>query len=162
MKHLVSIIILAIMGFSAAQAQNITGKIVNDQNQPVEFANVVIFNKDSVFLGGTISDFDGKFSVEKPANAEYISLSCIGYENVYKRISEISDFQNIVMKNSAVELQEVTVKALAPKTTLKDGAMVTNVQGTVLAQTGSTTRMLENVPGLMKGRSGGLEVIGKG
>ncbi len=162
MKTIIATMLAAAVSLQVASAQNISGKISNNENQPVEFANVILLTADSTFVTGTISDFDGKFSVERPANAHYINISCIGYESFYKKISEVADFNNIVMNNSAVELQEVTVKAIAPKTQLKDGAMVTNVQGTVLAQTGSTTRMLENVPGLMKGRSGGLEVIGKG
>ncbi|MBO7439450.1 MAG: TonB-dependent receptor [Bacteroidales bacterium] len=163
MKTIFSTLLILIMSLSMAQAQQqISGKLSNEGGAPIEFANIVILSNDSTFLTGTVSDLDGNFTVEKPADAHFIHISCIGYETLYKTISEINDFQKILLKNSSVELDEITVKAIAPKTTLKDGAMVTNVQGTVLAQTGSTTRMLANVPGLMKGREGGLEVIGKG
>ena len=163
MKTIFSTLLILIMSLSMAQAQQqISGKLSNEGGAPIEFANIVILSNDSTFLTGTVSDLDGNFTGEKPADAHFIHISCIGYETLYKTISEINDFQKILLKNSSVELEEITVKAIAPKTTLKDGAMVTNVQGTVLAQTGSTTRMLANVPGLMKGREGGLEVIGKG
>ena len=151
------------MSLTMAQAQQqISGKLTNDGGSPIEFANIVILSNDSTFLTGTVSDLDGNFSVEKPADAHFVHISCIGYETLYKAIAEINDFQNIVLKNSSVELEEITVKAIAPKTQLKDGAMVTNVQGTILAQTGSTSRMLSNVPGLMCDKDGNLSVIGKG
>lgn len=162
MKTILTTIFAAALSLQAATAQNISGTIINTESQPVEFANVVLLAADSTFICGTVSDLDGKFEIDCSDAAQLINISCIGYEPIHKKISEITDFQNIVMTNSSVELQEVTVKAIAPKTTLKDGAMVTNVQGTVLAKTSSTSRMLSNVPGLITNRDGSLEVIGKG
>ena len=154
---------MLIMSLTMAQAQqNISGSIANENTQPVEFANVVILSKDSTFLTGTVSDLDGKFSVETPSDAEYIHISCVGHEVFYQRIADVLSFDNIVLHTQTTELDEITVKAIAPKTQLKDGAMVTNVQGTILAQTGSTTRMLSNVPGIIKNQDGSIEVIGKG
>lgn len=163
MNKIFTTLMMMLLSLTMAQAQQtISGKITDENNKPVEFANIVMLSKDSTFLTGTVSDIDGNFTVENNAGTHFVHISCIGYETMYMPFAEITDFQNIVMKNSSIELQEVTVKAVAPKTTLKGGAMVTNVQGTILAQTGSTTRMLSNVPGLIKNRDGSIEVIGKG
>ena len=163
MKTIFTTVMMLIMSLTMAQAQqNISGSIANENTQPVEFANVVILSKDSTFLTGTVSDLDGKFSVEKPSDAEYIHISCVGHEAFYQKIADVPNFNNIVLHTQTTELDEITVKAIAPKTQLKDGAMVTNVQGTILAQTGSTTRMLSNVPGIIKNQNGSIEVIGKG
>ena len=37
------------------RAQNITGKVVDEQQSPVAFANVVLLKTDSTFVEGTLS-----------------------------------------------------------------------------------------------------------
>ena len=162
MKRLVSAVLATLFGAQIATAQQtINGRITDGEAQPVEFANIILMAADSAFLGGTVSDLEGRFTLAQPANAHYINISCIGYERFLKPIAEVSDFQNITLNEESTELGEVTVKAIAPKTQLKDGAMVTTVQGTTLSRTASTTRMLSNIPGIIN-RNGNLEVIGRG
>ena len=163
MKRLVSAIMATVLSAQIANAQQtINGRIADSNNEPVAFANVVLMTGDSAYISGAVSDIDGRFAIEQKQGAQIISISCIGYERFCKQISEIQNFGNIVIESQSTQLDEVTVKAIAPKTKLKDGAMVTTVEGSTLARTGSTTRMLSNVPGLIKGSSGGLEVIGRG
>ena len=48
------------------QAQTISGKLIDETNQPVAFANVVLQTlPDSVFLQGTITDEQGKANKRK-------------------------------------------------------------------------------------------------
>lgn len=56
-----------------ASAQTIGGKITDEQNQPVEFANVVLLSQqDSSFVQGTISREDGSFQMAITARQPYI------------------------------------------------------------------------------------------
>ena len=140
-------------------AQTITGGIFAESGSPVSFANIVLMSADSVFLSGTITDEDGKFSIDKSQNAKFLSVSCLGYET--KVLSVNDAFEKIVLKNSDLELQEITVSAGLPKTRIKNGAMVTDVQNTLLTKVGSTERMLGKIPGIVKTKDG-FEVFGKG
>ena len=63
--------------------------------------------------------------------------------------------------NKLVELQEVIVKGGLPNTRLKAGAMITRIEGTPLAQSGTLGEMLVKVPG-MTGTDETPEVLGKG
>ena len=63
--------------------------------------------------------------------------------------------------NKLVELQEVIVKGGLPNTRLKAGAMITRIEGTPLAQSGTLGEMLVKVPG-MTGTDEAPEVLGKG
>ena len=60
-----------------------------------------------------------------------------------------------------VALQEVVVKGGLPNTRLKAGAMITRIEGTPLAQSGTLGEMLIKVPG-MTGSDEAPEVLGKG
>ena len=60
-----------------------------------------------------------------------------------------------------VELRELVVKGGLPNTRLKGNAMITRVEGTPLAQSGTVGEMLVKVPG-MTGTEEAPEVLGKG
>ena len=68
-------------------------------------------------------------------------------------------------KNDSVDynlnLGEVVVKSTAPKTKMKNGAMVTRIEGSVLESAGTAEEMLARVPGMMR-MGGQIQVIGKG
>ena len=63
--------------------------------------------------------------------------------------------------NKLVALQEVVIKGGLPNTRLKAGAMITRIEGTPLAQSGTLGEMLIKVPG-MTGTDEAPEVLGKG
>ena len=58
-------------------------------------------------------------------------------------------------------LQEVVIKGGLPNTRLKAGAMITRIEGTPLAQSGTLGEMLIKVPG-MTGTDEAPEVLGRG
>ncbi|MBR4325040.1 MAG: TonB-dependent receptor [Bacteroidales bacterium] len=160
MKTFFITILFAVLTGAATFAQTISGAIVAENNSPVAFANVVLMASDSSFVDGTITDVDGKFTINNKSDAAaFISISCLGYEG--KMQSANSDCSFIVLKAADLMLDEITVSAGLPKTRIKDGATVTDVQNTLLAKVGSTERMLDKIPGVIKTKDG-FEVFGKG
>lgn len=61
----------------------------------------------------------------------------------------------------SLNLQEFVVKSTAPRTKMRNGAMVTRIVGSPLESAGSVEDMLSRVPGMMR-MGGQLQVIGKG
>ena len=61
----------------------------------------------------------------------------------------------------SLNLQEFVVKSTAPRTKMRNGAMVTRIVGSPLESAGSVEDMLSRVPGMMR-MGGELQVIGKG
>ena len=84
MKTFLSLILLAFIVFipNRVFSQNqVGGQIVDKENQPVSFANVVLLNaKDSVsVIKGMISEDDGSFLFEEIENRPYIlKISFLG------------------------------------------------------------------------------------
>lgn len=56
-------IILSMLLPVVTYAQSITGKLIDTQNQPVPFANIITLAADSAFIAGTVSNDDGSFEV---------------------------------------------------------------------------------------------------
>ena len=114
-----------------AQAQNLTGKVIDEKNIPLAYANVILQTADSVYLAGTTTDVDGKFALAKHENAKLINISFVGYSTVVKELTS-NHLGDIQLHPDAQLLGEVVVKGYLPKTQAKGDAMVTTVNGTVL------------------------------
>ena len=61
MEKIISLTIMLIAWSSAAIAHNITGKVVDENNSPIDFVNVVLLNADSTYIAGTVTDENGGF-----------------------------------------------------------------------------------------------------
>ena len=62
-KQTIITILLAIVAM-AGQGQEITGRVTDEQTQPMPFANVVFLNRsDSAFIVGAVTKDDGTFSI---------------------------------------------------------------------------------------------------
>lgn len=83
--------------------KKITGMVVDQVGAPVIGANVVVKGTTN----GTITDVDGKFSLDVPENA-ILQLTYIGYYPLEVQIGKDSDLQ-ITMKEDTQSLDEVVV-----------------------------------------------------
>ena len=116
MKKIIVLLLLTIFPFLFISAQNlsISGQIVDQTNQSLVGANVVLLQpKDSAFIKGTSTDIDGKFMIEeiKPGKL-LIKISYIGYDDFF--ISKVISNQSIslgkqILKEKTTKLKEVSI-----------------------------------------------------
>ena len=85
-----------------AQTKTITGTVVDATNEPVIGASVV----EAGTTNGTITDLDGKYSLEVPSNA-ILEFSYIGY--VTQAVPVTGRVMDIVLKEDSKNLDEVVV-----------------------------------------------------
>ena len=93
------------------QAQNFNGKVVDETNQSVPYANVVQMSQDSAFITGCVTDENGTFKMEKAQNAALLKVSFIGYKDKWLPLSGTqTNLGTIQLEMDAVSLNEVTVR----------------------------------------------------
>lgn len=146
-------------------AQTITGTLIGENGIPVEYANVIlIIARDSTFVVGCITNEDGRFKLKNTDHkGNLLKLSCIGYEDLYSQITEeTSDIGILTMKTKATMLEAVTVTGSKPLFKQKNGAMITEVAGSVLSQTHEMSELVSQLPGIVKTADGGFQVFGLG
>lgn len=87
MKQIICILALLLMSVTTTKAQtspatpSIRGKILTEEKQPIEFANIALLSEDSTFIQGTCSRSDGSFELLPPAPGNYLlQVSSIGYK----------------------------------------------------------------------------------
>lgn len=167
MKQMLYIIALLIGHITIASAQNqsvpthFQGRVLTEDKQPIEFANIALLTQDSTFVQGTCSRSDGSFELASITPGDYLlQISCIGYK---ARCSPCNTANpaNWTLTADAILLQETVVTATLPVFKLKNGRLETNVQQTLLATLNNANDVLKHIPGLRLSENQ-YTVFGKG
>ncbi len=142
-------------------ATTFTGKVIDENNEPFAFANVVLLNPgDSTYIAGATTGLDGSFSIDCSCQSPVVKFSYIGYETKYINASGTS-LGTVQLKPEATMLGEVVVKGTRPTFKLTTEGLKTDVDGTLLSRVGSASDVLGNLPGVQK-KDKDIEVFGKG
>ena len=142
-------------------AATFTGKVIDENNEPFAFANVVLLNPgDSTYIAGATTGLDGSFSIDCSCQSPVVKFSYIGYETKYINASGTS-LGTVQLKPEATMLGEVVVKGTRPTFKLTTEGLKTDVDGTLLSRVGTANDVLQNLPGVQK-KADGIEVFGKG
>lgn len=124
-----SLLVLAFLAtLQTMLAQNITGRIVDEKNLPVEFVNVVALSlPDSAFIAGAVSDQNGGFSISTPNSKCLLKISSVGYKSIIHPLTSLQA-GTIVIRNDSQLLDEVVVKAYRPAYKLTGNGITANIQ----------------------------------
>ena len=156
------ILLIGVMSaVSATHAQQLTGRVLDAQNQPIEFANVALYAlPDSSLVTGTITDARGAFVLDGTARQTFLKVSFVGYET--QTVDTPQSGVMITLQAEVARLGEVTVTASRPAIRLKNDALVASVQGSVLSRAGTANDVLKRLPSLTSNNKGVFSVFGKG
>lgn len=135
-----------------AQDFSVSGKVIDSQNLPLSFVNVLLYNAESEApLKGTTTEADGSFILKELAEGTYnLNFSYVGFNDHLKTITLFSDIdlQDILPKESQEMLDETVVTAKLPSIEKTAGKLVFNVENTSLS-VGSTMDLLKKTPGVV-------------
>ena len=145
--------------FSIAQ---ITGKLIDQDKNPIAYANVMLLNvSDAVLVKGTLTDEMGQFGlVSIPAGQYQVQISFIGFQDWKSAIFELKAGEEKVLETiellpSAVALEGVEVKAQKMLVQqIKEGTVL-NVQSSLLTRGSTALQVLERSPGVFIDRQDG-------
>ena len=105
-----TILSLALMTFAflGHSQTTVNGKVVDQNNEPVPGANVVIVGKAI----GTTSDFDGLFKLETSEVPPFqLQITSIGYSDATQDVTENNQTFTIVLNEAQTFLDEVVISA---------------------------------------------------
>ena len=166
--------LLAFVGltlFASAQEQRdreITGNVQDAEfKEPVVQASVQLFRaKDSTFVGGTVTDLRGNFSVEAPTNGIYrISISSIGFQPIQREVSvrrdQSQDLGTLLMSTDAVLLKETVVTGRAAQVIVKKDTLVYNPDAYRTPEGSPIEELIKKIPGAEVDEDGNITINGK-
>ena len=159
MKKIVVLTLMLLATFSASAKKDWKGKVVDQNGEPVAYANVAVLSKaDSTVVCGAVTEEDGTFNIVTRENDGIMMVAMLGYRTVYLHPV---DGMTITLLDDTAMLEGAAIQAIMPKTKLTGEGLQTNVRGSVLENVGTANDVLAKTPGLIRGQNG-LEVIGKG
>ena len=142
-------------------AQDISGRVIDEQAKPMPFANVVLVSRaDSAFIAGTMTKDDGTFSISTDIQDGLLKVTSVGYTTKYldARTGNVGDIQ---MQPDTKELGEVVVKGERPQYKMTTGGMTVDIQNSLLKDVGTADDVLSMLP-QVQGGDGNFTVFAKG
>ena len=160
MKRLILFSLICLVAI-ASTAQGISGRVIDEQAQPMPFANVVLVNRaDSAFIAGAVTKDDGTFSISIDKQEGLLKVTSVGYTTKFldARQGNVGDIQ---MQPDTQTLGEVVVKGERPQYKMTTGGMTVDIQNSLLKDVGTADDVLSMLP-QVQGSDGNFTVFAKG
>ena len=156
MKNFKNLLFVAVLFISASvlgQAK-ITGEVVDETNQPLPGASIVVKGTTN----GTSTDFDGKFTLEAEANSGSIVISFIGFQSKEVSFSSSNAKLGTIQLQEDDSLDEIILTATSFAIDRKTPVAVSTVKAAdIEAKLGSQEfpEILKSTPGVYATKTGG-------
>ena len=163
---------LTIVGIKAQSGEDqgltISGNVHDAElKEPMVQATVQLFRKrDSTFVGGTVTDLRGNFSVEAPANGVYkLKVSTVGYQTIEREITlrrnQSQDMGMLLMSPETVMLKEAVVTGRAAQVIVKKDTLVYNPDAYRTPEGSPIEELIKRIPGAEVDEDGNITINGK-
>jgi outer membrane receptor protein involved in Fe transport len=158
--------LLCYAGF--ARGSTITGKVLEKESgEPLTGASITLYQQDdSTFSAGTVADTTGEFELTSLQGGSYIlEISFIGF--IPSKIPLIITGENknlgtIYLEPSEILMNEVTVTGSKPVLVNELDKKVYNVEQDILAESGSVSEILQNIPSVSVDLNGNITLRNSG
>ncbi|WP_086593049.1 outer membrane beta-barrel family protein [Hymenobacter crusticola] len=167
MRHLLPLLLCLLIQF-AAQAQTdqtLRGRIVDAQQQPLEFVTVALVRTtDQQAVQGTLTNAAGEFVLHYATPGAYqLMVRFVGYQPYQSEAFTLAsrDWGTLVLTASAAELGEVRVFGKQDLVTAENGNLSVNVAGSTTAAGQTAYDLLRRAPGVAISRDNVVSLNGK-
>ena len=163
---------LSIVGIKAQSGEDqgltVSGNVHDAElKEPMVQATVQLFRRrDSTFVGGTVTDLRGNFSVEAPANGVYkLRISSVGYQSIEREVTlrrnQSQDMGMLLMSPESVMLKEAVVTGRAAQVIVKKDTLVYNPDAYRTPEGSPIEELIKRIPGAEVDEDGNITINGK-
>ena len=160
--NVIVLFLLVCTAFQASSQIKISGKIVTKDNTALEFAEIVLLNKDSVGIKGELANEDGSFLISAPAGRYTLLVRQFSRRFYSQVIDSQTDVKlgDIIISNNTHELGTVNVEVKSKLIERKPDRLVFNVENAINAAGGDALEALKITPGV-RVQNDVISMIGK-
>ncbi len=147
------------------QSYSITGSLINENKEPVSFANIALYQQaDSLLVNGDVSDESGKFLIQTDAGSYYLQITFVSYEEKVIPSLRISNkpiqLGTIVLSENSDLLGEVVVQGEKSQMEMSLDKRVFNVEKDLSNIGRNASEILDNVPSVTVDIEGNVSLRG--
>ena len=160
--------LLGISNLAAKDVSIISGKITDQNQQAVPYANVALIDATSGNLvDGAVSDENGVFLIESTQTAKVkLVVSSIGFTAFESEVFQLEpglkkNFGSVTIQDEMTGLDEVTVKSTRPEIIIEPDKTTINVEGTVMAEGSNALDVIGRSPGVYVDQDGIINLNGR-
>ncbi len=133
----------------------ITGKVIDESTKkPVEFSNVILFNKkNNAQITGAVTNNEGNFTLKEIKPGEYyLYVQFVGYARnkvdkiLINKSNTAIDLGKIYLNPSAIKMQNVLIEGKRSPISYELDKKVIDVSQMQTAMSGTAADVLQNVP----------------
>jgi hypothetical protein len=174
MKHIyLALIFLFILSavttlaYGQSQKRLIKAKVVDDKNQPVDYATVSVLSADSSVVQSTVTGKDGVIEISGVANGSYrLMVSQLGLKNKIIPFTVTAqkpyvDLGIIQMEIAVRNLKEVSVTAEKAPVTIKKDTVEFNAGSYKTQKNDNVEQLFKKLPGVDVDKDGKITAQGK-
>ena len=147
---------------------SISGQLLDaDTKEPVQLVTIQLFAApDSTFVGGTISDEKGNFSLQAPSNGTYrLKFSFVGYQTMQREVTlrrnQSQDLGDLQLLPDAIALKEAVVTGRAAQIVVRKDTLVYNPDAYRTPEGSPIEELIKRMPGAEVDEDGNITVNGK-
>ena len=174
MKYLLTLmmVFLAVQMCVHAQEPNskltISGHLTDrETDEPMELVTIQLFlASDSTFMGGTVSNEKGNFSIQAPSNGTYrLKISLVGYQKMEREVTlrndRNQDLGELRMSPDVVALKEAVVTGRAAQVVVRKDTLVYNPEAFRTPEGSAIEELIKRMPGAEVDEDGNITINGK-
>jgi iron complex outermembrane receptor protein len=162
--------ILLVFGLNAraqTESSSIKGAVYSQDSEPAMYSTVVLMNRDSVFMSGTLSDDAGSFRFDNlKAGSYHIMIRNVEFNTYVSELINLSgnqsfDLGSVKLETRLNNLDEVLIKGEKAMVEVHSDKMVYNVSATVNSTGKSAMELLSKSPGIRVDMDKNISLQGK-
>ena len=167
--------VLFLMGIQGLHAQDeeeqrltISGQVIDsDLKEPMVQATIQLFTaSDSTFVGGTVTNEKGTFSVDAPSSGTYkMKISSLGYQSIEREVTlrrnEHQDMGLLLMSAESIVLKETVITGRAAQVIVRKDTIVYNPEAFRTPEGSAIEELIKRIPGADVDEDGNITINGK-
>ncbi len=158
MKTNLTVAFIFFLGLLSTHSQNsIRGKIVDPENQPLTYANIILYNLETKGNPkGTVSDDRGNYQFENIAKGTYkLEVSMLGFESKFVEKIELNSDKtfNFTLSEESQTLNEVVVKSTRPVIKQTAEKLIVDLEKSEMLNT-NLQDVMRKIPGVLVTNNG--------
>ena len=169
---ILAFLLLSVTGIKAQSGEDegltVSGHVYDAElNEPMVQATVQLFRqRDSTFVGGTVTDLRGNFSVEAPTNGIFkLKISSVGYQTIEREVTlrrnQSQELGTLLMSSESVMLQEAVVTGRAAQVIVKKDTLVYNPDAYRTPEGSPIEELIKRIPGAEVDEDGNITINGR-
>ncbi|SIS34652.1 Outer membrane receptor proteins, mostly Fe transport [Chryseobacterium shigense] len=161
MRNIILVVLILCSQIFLSQNVQITGRILNNENSPVDFAEVLLLKNDSVKIRSEVTDANGLFTIDAPKDSYILQVKRFKGILYSKKIKLENNLRlNDLRIEDIKQIKEVILEKKKKLIEKKIDRTVFNVENSIFSSGADLAQVLSGTP-MLSVSDNSVSIVGK-